>query len=341
MTQPTFVEKSIPAISFNRAKENWNRVHVVSAYRDGRHTGQWQSYTWGQLTLDQHRLIAAWNRFGLQPGDRVALMAKNRPRWTNSFLSIVAADLVCVPVYPTLTADDAAFVLRDSGAKYVVADTLEQARKIASALPSLPELRRIIVMDALTEPAGEPIGTYDDLLREAEGRVDLAAINRRIETIDGDHLAAIIYTSGTTGPPKGVMLTHGNFLSQRVVLKAFNFTPEDVFLNHLPFCHSFGLTADLLAAGNVAATLVIAEGIEPEQIRHGLTTIRPTVLMSVPRLFEKLYVEVQRVVGGRPAFVQKLFARPSPPAKRCSTTKMRAARCPPGSPGGSPWPSAF
>ncbi len=128
-----------------------------------------------------------------------------------------------------------------------------------------------------------------------------------VRTITAADTAAIIYTSGTTGNPKGVVLTHGNFLSQRPLQTSFNLGSDDVFLNHLPFSHVFGLTADIFGSQALQATLVIADGIEPEKIRHALHTIRPTVLMSVPRLFEKIYVQVHQVVAERPKPLQSLF----------------------------------
>jgi long-chain acyl-CoA synthetase len=218
--------------------------------------------------------------------------------------------------------------LRDSGAKYVVVDTLEQARKTLAIIDELPELKKIFVMDAVPDLVHDRLGTYDSLLAAAAGRLELPALFERARTIAGDDVAAIIYTSGTTGRPKGVMLTNGNFLSQRVMLKTFNINYRDVFLNHLPFCHSFGMTADLLATAEVGATLAIADGIGAEQIRHALRTVRPTILMSVPRLFEKLYVEVRRVVGQRPERAQKIFQAALDVGKQVFDLKNERRRIP-------------
>ncbi len=304
---PRFEETNIPAIGYNCMVRVWEKPKLVSMYQDGRHTGAWQSCTMAEQVSEQKQLARAWQLLGLDAEDRVAIMAPNRPRWVFSIYSLLTAHLVLVPVYPTLTPREAAYILRDSGARVLLVDSLERAQQIQTLRGELPALEHIFVMDALDAAPPEPIGTYDDLRDSAKGHEDDDALAEAIRAATPETLAAIIYTSGTTGPPKGVMLTHGNFMSQRPVLDLFNLGPDDVFLNHLPFCHSFGLTTDLFGSVAVGATLAIADGFQPAQIRHALTTIRPTVLMSVPRLYEKIYLQVQQVVAGRPRFVQRLF----------------------------------
>lgn len=304
---PVFDETNLAAIGLNRAREVWNETKLISKYKNGRHGTEWQGYKVSEQTEIQFRLATAWRALGLQRQDRVGIFAVNRPRWIFTLNSLLLSDLVAVPVYPTLTAEEAAFVLRDSGARQVVVGSLEQAEKIASQRENLPALEGIHVMDALDGPAPAGIGTFDALLDLGGEQPDREAIYATVRSTGAEDIAAIIYTSGTTGNPKGVVLTHGNFLSQRPLQRAFSLSADDVFLNHLPFCHSFGLTADLFGSAAVLATLVIADGIQPDKIRHALRTIRPTVLMSVPRLFEKVYVQVQQVVAQRPAAIQKLF----------------------------------
>ena len=307
MHYPTFDEKNMASVQFNRANKHWDRPLLVAKYRDGRATEDWQHYTWADQAEDHHHLITAWNVLGVKPQERVAILGKNRPRWIQAAVSLLSSNIVFVPIYPTLLAKDIAYVLKDSGARFIVVDSMEQAGKVLSVFDELPALQKIFVMDPLEGDPDERIGSFEELVDLGRDRVDMEAIFERVRAIQGDDLVAIIYTSGTTGRPKGVMLSNDNFLCQRVVLPYFNLTSEDIFLNHLPFCHAFGLVADMLGAAEVGATLVIAEGIAPQQIRSALTTIRPTVLMSVPRLFEKLFIEVQRVVSTRPSQIQKIF----------------------------------
>jgi len=304
---PVFDETSMAAITFNKAGEYWDRVYITSKFKDGKHTKEWHSLTRGQLSNEGHKLSAAWNALGLKPQDKVALLGKNRPRWISTAASLFCGNYVFVTVYPTLTAAGVAYNLKDSAAKYIVVDTMEQAKKVLSKFDELPELKKIFVMDPMDDRSDKRIMSYDDLLKIGQDKIDMEGIYQRVREIKGDDIISIIYTSGTTGEPKGVMLTNDNYLSQRSVTPLYNLNEKDVFLNHLPFCHSFGLTADLFGSAEVGAELAIAEGFAPEQIRHALTTIRPTVLMSVPRLFEKLFVQVHQVVSQRPKKVQKLF----------------------------------
>lgn len=307
MDYPTFDEKSLAATAFNRARQHWDKVRLMATYRDGRHTGQWESYTAREQAGEQHRLTTAWRILGVRPQERVAIMAQNRPRWINTLKSLFASNVIAVPVYPTLTAQDAAFILRDSGAQHVVVDTAEQAQKVLSVFDELADLQKIYVMDAAAGRSDPRVAPYDDLMAMAEGRVDMDAIYQRVREIGGEDVAALLYTSGTTGQPKGAVLTNANLLSQRVILPRLDLVSDDVYLNHLPFSHSFGLTSDLLGSADVGARLVIAEGVAPAQIRQALLSIRPTVLMSVPRLFEKMYVNVQQVVSRKSPRAQKIF----------------------------------
>ena len=304
---PTFDETCLSAICFNRAQQHLDNVHVISKYRDGRHGTEWHTTTWRDEIDGLHQLSLAWGALGVEPQQTVALMAKNRPRWIHTAMSLIANNIVLVPIYPTLMPEDAAFVLRDSGARHIVVDTVEQARKILSVADDLPQLDRIIVMDPLEGEIPDGLTSWDGMLALAGSSLDLQPLFGRVRETTTDDLVSIIYTSGTTGRPKGVMLTNGNYLSQRFLLDEYDLNSGDVFLNHLPFCHSFGLTADVLASSDVGATLAIADGFAPEQIRHALTTIRPTVLMSVPRLFEKIYIQVNQVVSARPRQIQNTF----------------------------------
>lgn len=327
---PEFKESNLAAIGLNRAREIWGETKLISKYKHGRHGSEWQSYSVQEQADIQHRLVAAWSMLGLLPQDRVAIMSANRPRWIFSLNSLLLSNLVTVPIYPTLTAEAAAYILQDSGAKIVIVDTLAQAEKIASRLDTLPALKGIYVMDALDGATEPPIHTLDTLLEEARAQVNLERMYATVHEIAAHDTAAIIYTSGTTGHPKGVVLTHGNFLSQRPLQESFNLGPQDVFLNHLPFSHVFGLTADLFGSQALKATLVIADGIEPEKIRHALHTIRPTVLMSVPRLFEKIFVQVQQVVAERPQALQTLFNGALAVGKKAFDLESQGQRLPTG-----------
>jgi len=325
---PTLDEKSVVAVGLNRFKETWDDVKLIAMYRDGRHTGKWEHHVAREVAEEILHLTTAWRILGVKPQECVGIMARNRPRWLTTVISLLGRNAVTVPVYPTLTAEEAAFILRDANARYVVVDTMEQARKILSVFDGLAGLQKVFVMDPITDRTDPRVGAYDDLIDMAQGRVDVHAICEEAREITGPDVAAIIYTSGTTGRPKGAVLTNTNLLSQRIALTPFGFTTDDVFLNHLPFSHSFGLTADLFGSIAARAKLAISNGMAPQDIRHALTTIRPTVLMSVPRLFEKIYIQVQQVVSQKPSTAQALFNAALDVGRRVFDLKSEGKRIP-------------
>lgn len=307
MTFQPLEENCMAAIGINQFQQHWDAVKLVARYRDGRHVDSWERYVTSDVAKETYQLASAWRTIGLEPQQTVAIMAPNRPRWLTTLYSLLFADAVMVPVYPTLTPDDVAYILNDAQAQYAVVGGIEHLEKIQSRFDDLPHLRKVFVMDADAVDETERIGSYDAFLAMGHEHPDATALMDRVRQASTEDVASIIYTSGTTGRPKGAVLTNGNFMSQRAALECFDLSPDDIFLSHLPFSHSFGLTADLLGSIMTGACLVISDGITPDKIRHALTTIRPTVLMSVPRLFEKIYVQVHQVVERKPARIQALF----------------------------------
>ncbi len=307
MTIPEFQENSIASIAFNRFRTQPDRTFLKAMYKNGRFTGSWRDFSYGDIGTEVAQLASAWTQLGLQPTDRVAIMARNRPRWITTVLSLYASNLTLIPIYATLTTEEATYILNDSGAKYLVVDRLEQAQEITAVWDQFSALEHIYVMDGWGSIEDEGVTPYDDLLKLGAANHNSQAIYDTIAAITPEGMAIIMYTSGTTGRPKGVQLTNGNILSQRVALKYFDFTQEDIFLNHLPFSHGFGMTADLLGCLLSGGTLALARSMKPSDIRSALNEVRPTVLISVPRLFEKIFVEVQKVISRQSSLVQRLF----------------------------------
>ena len=300
MSHVTLEEKNMAAIGFNVFRKFANEVKIVAKYHEGRPVEYWQEYRMAQVAEEVFQLATAWRMLGLKPQQNVAIMAPNSPRWATTFCGLLMINAVAVPVYPTLTAGEAAFIMRDANTRFAVVNNREQAHKILSLAGELPALERVFIMDGEATPADDKMAPFTELLHMAKSKVDEREFAREIPSISGEDIGAIIYTSGTTGRPKGAVLTNTNFLSQRTALDCFNFSQNDIFLNHLPFSHAFGLTCDLLCSIMSGSRLVIADGIAPAQIRLALRAVRPTVLMSVPRLFEKVYMQVQQVVAAKP-----------------------------------------
>jgi long-chain acyl-CoA synthetase len=242
---------------------------------------------------------------GMGKGDRVAIVSESRPEWVLTDFAILASGAVTVPIYPTLRAPQIAFMLKDSGATLVAVSTAEQLAKVKSVAADVPGLRGIVVFDPV--PASSPSGpilvlSLDEVASRGHSQILGGwgvgrAFHDQAKRVNPGDLATIIYTSGTTGQPKGVMLTHGNILSNiEGICAAVKVGPEDTALSFLPVCHSFEHTVVLvyLASG---LSVVFAE--MPETVPRDLKAVRPTIMTAVPRVFEKLHARI--VMTGREA----------------------------------------
>jgi long-chain acyl-CoA synthetase len=190
----------------------------------------------------------------------------------------------------------------------VVVGSEEHLKKVLSVRDRLPNLQRIVVMDAGGEHPDPMVSSFDEVCAlGAEHPLSEAEMEARMARVSEKDVAAIVYTSGTTGRPKGVMLTHRNIVSQRGILSEFKFSGGDVWMAHLPMCHVYGFSSDLMNAGYHAGTMYLLDSLDSEEIRAGLLAARPTVMNSVPRLWEKLYVQINSILSTRPPTVQKLF----------------------------------
>lgn len=232
---------------------------------------------------------------GLQPGDRVAIMAPNGPEWLYSDLATLGCGGVTAPVYHTEGLDAIHHILNDSGSRFVFVQSPLLAAELAEARKKTPSLEQIILLEGT--PAGPDILSCADFL---EGGQTLASglFDQRLAAGKADDLASLVYTSGTTGPPKGVMLSHANFLSN-VATSAplFPIGEQDTCLSFLPLSHVFERMAGYYLMLHQGATIAYAENIE--SVPHNLGEVRPTLVISVPRLYEKMYARVmERAING-------------------------------------------
>lgn len=238
---------------------------------------------------------------GLSAGDRVALLAESRPEWLIADLGAQASGAITVPVYPTLSGEQVAYILRDSGASMVVASTLEQLRKVIEIAPSVPTLKVAVLM--LGEP-GDLRHSGSSLTVQTMAEVSEAGhkaiqsgwgtakqFQDRAKAVRPDDLATIVYTSGTTGEPKGVMLTHANLTANiEGALRPFKVDETDTALSFLPLCHAFErLVAYIFITRGVS--MIFAENLET--IARDIKVVRPTVMTGVPRVYEKLHARIQ------------------------------------------------
>jgi long-chain acyl-CoA synthetase len=271
----------------------------------------WQdaSANWHPMSSDEvmARVYAVSNAFaawGIVKGDRIALLAENRWEWPVVDFAALVLGAVDVPIYPTLTADQTASLLIDSGARIAVVSTEAQYSKVAS-IRSQTQLERIVVMDPVAGLTPDVVA-FSSLLTDADAAasaVDWEVWLRRF-AVKPEDLATLIYTSGTTGEPKGVMLTHGNIASNmNYSTRGFAWDPQSSCISFLPLSH---ITARHLDYALLAYGATIAYCGHFDRLPAALTTIQPTVFVAVPRVYEKIRAEVERRSRSKP-IVQKLF----------------------------------
>jgi long-chain acyl-CoA synthetase len=247
--------------------------------------GEWRETTYAETGAEIDAIARGLISLGLQPGDRIGLLADTRREWTLVGFAIAAAGCAVVPVYPTNSARECAWVLGDSGARAVVCEDPAQAGKIASVTDQLPALAHVITIDG---NAGEAAELTLAQLRERGTGAPPDALEARRAAVAPEDIYTIIYTSGTTGPPKGVVLTHANAAAACEMVRALAVLREDeVSYLFLPLAHVFAQSTVL--ASFELGTAIVYYGGDTRQILPELMATEPTYLPSVPRIFEKLY----------------------------------------------------
>ncbi|ADB49817.1 AMP-dependent synthetase/ligase [Conexibacter woesei] len=270
---------------------------AVERYRDRtavrvKRDGSWQDITFGEVGAIADEISLGFVDVRIEPGDRVAILCRTRPEWSYVDFAATQIGAVVVPIYPTNSPQECEFVLADSDAVAVVCENMEQVAKVAAVRERLPHLKRVIVIepgDATPEQLGDAITL--DVLRARGHNHDRAEIARRYSAIAPGDPYTFIYTSGTTGPPKGCVLTHGNYRAMLDMVEQTGGVVEDeVTYLYLPLAHSYALLIQLLSF-DVGASIAYWSN-DPLQIILELTEVRPTSLPSVPRIFEKIYTLV-------------------------------------------------
>ena len=257
----------------------------------------WVTRTFGDLASDARGLAAHLIDHGVRPGDRVALFSTNRPEWTVADLAILMIRGVVVPIYPTSTPDQVRHILADSGAVLLLAEGASEVGRVASVWDDLPELRAIVTLEPdAAEGSGGPAapgtGTQDRpivalraLLAEpvAEGS---EAVDARLAEASADEIASLIYTSGTTGDPRGAMLTHRGFTFEFDSLdQFFTVSPDDHSLCFLPLSHALERAWTFLVLSHGCMNTYVPNAA---QVAEMLVLAKPTLMVSVPRLYEKV-----------------------------------------------------
>ena len=259
----------------------------------------WADYTWREMGRWVRRCQNALAGENLDRGDRIAIMARNSRFWVMFDIAALGLGLVVVPLYTDDRVDNAEYILRDAGVRLLVIGGEAQWQRLQGKLERVRELKRIISIATLEQPGDRRVRSLHDWIEVPERPIALP-------DIDPHALATIVYTSGTTGSPKGVMLSHHNILSNaHASLHTVPVRPGHVFLSFLPLSHTLERTIGYYLPMMADAT--VAHNRSIPQLAGDLKMIRPSVLISVPRIFERVYARVKEKLDEQDGYKQYLF----------------------------------
>jgi long-chain acyl-CoA synthetase len=234
---------------------------------------------------------------GIVKGDRVGILSENRPEWAIADYACLTNGFTDVPIYPTLPADQIAYILKDAGTVAIFVSSIEQAVKISAIRAEVPTLKHVIAFDPIGDAVDMTLADLEKRGASVENAETVAKYRALANSVVPDDLATLIYTSGTTGNPKGVMLTHGNIHANVEASRCkLPFEGNDVALSFLPLSHIFERMGDYLMFAT-GSSIAYAQGLDTVPIN--MQEVRPTMVFSVPRLYEKMYARVlQNALSG-------------------------------------------
>jgi long-chain acyl-CoA synthetase len=296
--------RSLPAMFFDEAGRLGDKPFLW-AKRDGRY----QPVSWAAAARDVRRLALGLRSLGIRRGERVGLVAENRPEWIIADLAIMSAGAITVPAYVTHTIEDHRHVFANSGARAVIVSTPALSGRVLAAANQVDPLHTVIAIEpAAGQASTVDLFSWDEMLaRGAEQADDTGEL---VATIAPDDIACLIYTSGTGGTPKGVMTSHRNILANcrgaHRVLELLGLGDE-VFLSFLPLSHSYEHTAGMMFPISLGAQIYFAEGADT--LAANMLEARPTIMTAVPRLYETLHHRIRLGVERKGGVAHKMFDR--------------------------------
>lgn len=267
---------------------------------------QWIGISYRELRERVRNFAMGLMSLGLKRGDMVGLLSENRPEWVISDLAILSIGCVGVPMYPSSTANTIEYIMNDSECKAIIVSNKLQLNKVKKIASNVKSLKNIIVLNE--KDLEEGVYSFQQILNMGKDNSHKLEdkLEEEIRKTNPDDLATLIYTSGTTGEPKGVMLTHNNFVSNvKAALQVIPADQNDIFLSFLPLSHSFERMAGYYTAFSAGCMIVYAESIDT--VAENLKEIKPTIMTSVPRLFERIHGRIMKNVDNSPPTKQKIF----------------------------------
>ena len=284
---------------FFDAVSKYNRPDALQYKKDG----AYRPISHAEVADRVRRAARGLSSLGVRRGERVAILSENRPEWAVADFACLTASLTDVPIYPTLPADQIAYILKDSGTVAIFVSNAAQAEKIRAIRTQLPALKTVIGFDEIPGLTNMSLAQLEQMGAAGENKESITVYREDALRVRPDDLATIIYTSGTTGEPKGVMLSHDNIYSNVAAARtAVPFEGKDTALSFLPLSHIFERMAGHYMMFATGTSIAYAESIETVPVN--LQEVKPTLVLSVPRLYEKMYARILEtaLTGG---FVKK------------------------------------
>ncbi len=304
-------------IFHNQALRYGDQVELLRAKFDknGNPSNEWHSRTWKETRDESIAMAKGLMALGLKKGDRAVIFSASRPRWIIADQAIQACGAVGVPLYPTVTLEELEYMTVDSGSKIVIASTQDRGEMVIKIKAQGAPVETIITMCSWNGVKPEGVYTFEDVMALGKQKVSDQEVENSTNAVVPEDFASIIYTSGTTGKQKGVILTQKNWVSNlhqgsnstliRRQREMGVFHPT--FLVHLPLCHVFGRTSDYhVGALQQGGILVFAESFE--KIAQNMQEIRPNVICSIPRLWEKIYDTTKSILSRQNKSAQSVFS---------------------------------
>ncbi len=296
--------RSLPAMFFEQAARLGDRPFLW-ARRDGRY----RPTSWVAAAGDVRHFALGLRTLGIATGERVALVAENRPEWVLADLAIMSAGAITVPAYVTNRVEDHRHIFADSGARAVIVSTSALSARVLAAANQVESVHTVLTIEpASGQASAVDVLRWDEVL--ARGAAAEDDVDATVASLQPEDIACLIYTSGTGGTPKGVMTTHRNILANcrgaYRVLEGLGLGDE-VFLSFLPLSHAYEHTAGMMFPISIGAEIYFAEGAET--LATNLLEARPTIMTAVPRLYETLHRRIQLGVERKGGTARKLFAK--------------------------------
>lgn len=296
---------TIPEMFQKLTEKFASETRPLLMYKSG---GAYRTISYAELRRRVDLFANGLAALGIRRGDRISIISENRPEWVISDLALVSLGAVGVPVYPTMTAKQNEFIFNDAGVRFVIVSNQFQLNKVLKVMSDVKSLEKVILMNDK-----EPISYANTLGFSAimENGEKFKAehpdyVQQAINAVKPEDLLTLIYTSGTTGNPKGAMLTHRNLVSNIISsADTIQIGLGDVMLSFLPLSHSFERMAGYYTGMSVGATIAYAESIET--VAANLLEVRPTVVTTVPRLFERIHGRIMKQVDGGSPIQKKFF----------------------------------